>query len=104
MANLICLCCFLLRFPEELNGQQCYDSLVYGILERSGFELHWAPVLSHVVALDKASPETVLGEYVEGQGGGGRSDLGCGCSFSSGNDSYRDKENLLQSFALTTLR
>lgn len=37
-----------LRFPMELNGKSCYDTVFYSILESSGYQLYWSKYFASI--------------------------------------------------------
>ena len=37
-----------IRFPMELNGKSCYDTIFYSILEASGYQLRWSKYFASI--------------------------------------------------------
>lgn len=126
----VLLACF--RFPEELNGHQCYDNIIYGILAKSGYLLQWAPISARVVAVKQAPRAGASASASNGTGdragaGNGRADApdstglspdtiaelrrACSCALvlphseEEGEEAERRlAESSLDSFAWTTLK
>jgi hypothetical protein len=89
-----------------LNGQQCYDNIIYGILEQSGYSLHWAGsgLTARVVTVDKKAtsglPLNNNSNLFLNMSG---STCGCGSTFRGGHEDEDMQNESLKSFTKTSL-